>query len=151
MAIAPWLLVALVGCGSSSSSGGGTPDTSDASASGGAPTDASGPPNGTNLDGGSGTPAIVDVASSGGQACAVSADGRLRCWGDNSQGQLGDGSTNPHAVPTDVPGVTGAIAVSAKGSHTCAVVAGGAVVGPASSVGCWARRPRRSLACRNPP
>lgn len=138
--VATLLSISGVGCGSSSPSDNGAPDTSDASSvEGGAATDASadatgasdgttnGATDGTTGDGGSTTSSILDVSSSGGHACAVSADGRLRCWGANNQGQLGDGTTTPHPTPIDVPGITGAIAVSAKANHTCAVVAGGAV------------------------
>lgn len=62
-------------------------------------------------------------------ACAILTDGSLRCWGDNSSGELGDGTTTDSAAPTQVVGLDGGAAakVSAGGSHTCAVSVGGGV------------------------
>jgi hypothetical protein len=60
--------------------------------------------------------------------CAVSSAGALYCWGNNSNGQLGDGSTTNSSSP--VAAVGGALAgvtvsqVSVGENHTCAVSAG---------------------------
>ncbi|MGZ3419884.1 MAG: RCC1 domain-containing protein [Polyangiales bacterium] len=70
---------------------------------------------------------IIDIAATGEFSCAVSSTGRLRCWGDNRQGQLGDGTLMQHATPNDVSGIAGATAVAAAAYHTCAIVTGGAV------------------------
>jgi alpha-tubulin suppressor-like RCC1 family protein len=64
----------------------------------------------------------------GSYTCAVMTSGGVKCWGDNSSGQLGDaktcGSTCPS--PVDVLGLAShASAVSAGGSHTCGIVFGG--------------------------
>ena len=40
-----------------------------------------------------------------GQMCGVSANGRAYCWGANSEGQLGDGTTIDRAIPTLVQSV----------------------------------------------
>ncbi|MBX3191138.1 MAG: hypothetical protein KF819_29345 [Labilithrix sp.] len=75
------------------------------------------------------------IASTFATACALLADGTVRCWGENLAGQLGNGtvdaSTLPHHVPSAVLGVTGAtfLAGSSAG-HFCAIVAGG-------TLKCW--------------
>jgi len=62
--------------------------------------------------------------------CAITPTARVRCWGANFAGQLGDGTQTDRPVPVEVTGITDAIAVSAGAQHTCAVLAGG-------SVRCW--------------
>jgi hypothetical protein len=48
---------------------------------------------------------IVDVATDGNHACALRDDGVVLCWGYNSHGQLGDGTTNASIEPlvVDLP------------------------------------------------
>jgi alpha-tubulin suppressor-like RCC1 family protein len=41
-----------------------------------------------------------DLSPTKEHACALLASGVIRCWGDNSQGETGDGTTNNHARPT---------------------------------------------------
>ncbi len=52
--------------------------------------------------------------------CAVLGDQTVRCWGYNSNGRLGDGTTTNRLTPTAVPGLTGVTQVSAGANHTCA-------------------------------
>src|SRR2546430_2356560 len=58
--------------------------------------------------------------------CGVTPAGTAYCWGSNSVGQLGDGTTNDRSSPVPVPPPTGVsfAAVTAGYSHTCATVAG---------------------------
>ncbi|MFH1437860.1 MAG: hypothetical protein ABIJ56_19285, partial [Pseudomonadota bacterium] len=63
--------------------------------------------------------------------CALTRYGALVCWGANTAGQLGDGSTTRRLLPIDVTGLTsGAAAVSAFRDHTCGLTDAGGVM-------CW--------------
>jgi alpha-tubulin suppressor-like RCC1 family protein len=63
--------------------------------------------------------------------CALLRSGEVECWGANRFGQLGDGRSNDREAPVRVHGLHGAaIAISAGGRHTCAVLARG-------QVECW--------------
>ncbi|HSS41361.1 MAG TPA: Ig-like domain repeat protein [Solirubrobacterales bacterium] len=64
------------------------------------------------------------------QACALLTDGTVKCWGRDTNGQLGDGQHASTSTPVQVKGITNAIAVSAGGFHGCALLADG-------SVECW--------------
>lgn len=62
--------------------------------------------------------------------CALLESGRVACWGDNQQGQLGNGSERPSAVPAWVPGLEGVVEVRSSDAATCARQHTGSVV-------CW--------------
>jgi hypothetical protein len=65
----------------------------------------------------------------GGHTCAV-VNGGVQCWGYNSNGQLGNGSTIDSLVPVHaIAAGSGATSVAAGDFHTCAVVDDG--------VQCW--------------
>jgi hypothetical protein len=55
--------------------------------------------------------------------CVLRASGRVVCAGDNSLGQLGDGTTTPSATPVPL-GLTGVTAIDAAANRTCVVAAG---------------------------
>lgn len=54
-------------------------------------------------------------------ACALDADGHVRCWGDNHSGALGDGTNVDRPRPVEVVELPEAIAIAAGGFHSCAI------------------------------
>ena len=72
----------------------------------------------------------VDVAAGHLHTCAALSDGTVACWGANSYGQLGDGTTMPRSTPRVVSGLDDAVAVAAGDRHSCALKSDG-------SVWCW--------------
>lgn len=73
---------------------------------------------------------VIDVAFGGDHACALLRGGTVRCWGDNSRGQLGDGTRDERTRPTPVMGLTGVTRIFAGERHSCALRGGG-------EVWCW--------------
>lgn len=71
----------------------------------------------------------IDVAAGADHSCAVTAYGKVKCWGLGSSGQLGNGSfsATPVVRPTDVVGISDAVEVVAGDFHTCARLASGLV------------------------
>ncbi len=67
----------------------------------------------------------VDLAVGGGHVCVVNSANRLRCWGQNFRGQLGDGTTTDRFSFELVAGMSDVIAVDAGWGHTCATLASG--------------------------
>src|SRR6185503_10543396 len=52
----------------------------------------------------------------------------VKCWGRNSSGQLGDGTTTNRNTPVHVSGLTNDISAIAAGyDHTCALTTSGGV------------------------
>jgi alpha-tubulin suppressor-like RCC1 family protein len=74
------------------------------------------------------TRTISPITAGGTHTCMRTSAGGVKCWGDNKNGQLGDGSRTPRNSPVDVTGLTkGVEAVEAGLSHTCALTNRGGV------------------------
>ncbi|MCX6047640.1 MAG: hypothetical protein NT075_21285 [Chloroflexi bacterium] len=68
------------------------------------------------------------MVAGNGHTCALLLSGRVKCWGNNSTGQLGNGASGNQMQPTDVTGLTsGMRAVTAGGDNTCALTVGGGI------------------------
>lgn len=75
--------------------------------------------------------AMTAVSAYAGSTCAVTERGRIRCWGDNSDGQLGTGTTDPALVASPATSVASRVTrIAAGDTHACAVALGGGVI-------CW--------------
>ncbi|MEP9414228.1 protein kinase [Gordonia sp. VNQ95] len=69
-----------------------------------------------------------DIATTS-TVCAV-ADGGAYCWGANTHGQIGNGTTDPSNVPTKVRGISDVTAMTTDSAQTCALTRPGDVY-------CW--------------
>ena len=86
---------------------------------------------------------IKDIALGDEHSCVLFESGAVRCWGDNSEGQLGQGSSDNWGMehPKDIPLVTlekEAVAITAGAAHTCVIVDDG-------HVQCWGRNDHGQL------
>lgn len=70
--------------------------------------------------------------------CAILSDKTVRCWGENSSGQLGDGSLIPKYRPVTVFGLTNVEELALGDSHSCARLTSG-------TVKCWGRNSSSAL------
>lgn len=76
-------------------------------------------------------PGLTDVkaiAAGYRHTVALKTNGTLVAWGDNSYGQLGDGTKTDRTTPTTVTGLTGVTAIATGDSHTVALKEDGTVV-----------------------
>lgn len=71
---------------------------------------------------------VQAIALGGPHACAITAQGGVKCWGQNAFGQLGNNSTTNSGTPVDVEGLSSGIQAIALGMyHSCALTISGGV------------------------
>ncbi|MDA8615733.1 putative Ig domain-containing protein, partial [Candidatus Poseidoniales archaeon] len=81
----------------------------------------------------------IDISAGGDHTCAVLDDGSVTCWGGNTYGQLGDGTTTSRTSPTQTLSLgRPAVAVEAGWYFTCALLDNG-------SVSCWGKNNQGQL------
>src|SRR5207249_4507377 len=66
--------------------------------------------------------------------CGVTTDGTAYCWGSNTHGELGDGTTTQQATPVPVAGNLRFATISAGSAHSCGVTTSGDAY-------CWGANP----------
>ncbi len=74
-------------------------------------------------------PAFVQLDGHGQYVCGRTGAGSAYCWGRNTQGQLGDGSTTNRSVPTPVAGSHLFVRIATGTVHSCGIAA--------DAVYCW--------------
>ena len=77
------------------------------------------------------------IAAGIAHTCAITPEGGVQCWGNNSYGQLGDGTNTSSNVPVNVLRIAGGTTIVAGGNHTC-VLAG-------NDVWCWGQNSQGQL------
>lgn len=68
---------------------------------------------------------LQSISAGSMHTCGLTQDGAAYCWGWNSVGQLGDGSTTPHSEPTKISGYLEFASLSSGLAHTCGLVTDG--------------------------
>src|SRR6478609_7486792 len=68
------------------------------------------------------------LAAGSAHTCTIATGGGVQCWGSNSYGQLGNGTTIDSPMPVNVSGLASGVSALAAGDvHTCALTNSGGV------------------------
>jgi YD repeat-containing protein len=63
---------------------------------------------------------VVALAAGANHSLVARTDSTIWDWGENDDGELGNGTTTPHTAPAQVAGVSGAIVLAAGADHSLA-------------------------------
>jgi alpha-tubulin suppressor-like RCC1 family protein len=77
-----------------------------------------------------GISSAIQVSVGARHTCALLSNAHVDCWGDNSKGELGNGTETNSDVPVEVTGISSAIQVSSGNGQTCALLSN-------AHVDCW--------------
>jgi len=77
----------------------------------------------TSPGGVAGLAGVVEVASGLVFSCARLSDQTIKCWGRNTEGEIGDGTTADKFSPTSVSGISTATSLTAGGVSACSILA----------------------------
>jgi alpha-tubulin suppressor-like RCC1 family protein len=69
----------------------------------------------------------IGVAAGAAHSCAILSGGTVQCWGLNTSGQLGDGTTGGSTTPVAVVGLSNVTQIVARDRRTYALLADGTV------------------------
>ena len=75
---------------------------------------------------------LIAVSAGPTHSCALERAGSVYCWGRNTRGQLGDGTTTTRSEPAFVLTDVGFTAIAVGSEHTCAIAQAG-------NAYCWGR------------
>jgi alpha-tubulin suppressor-like RCC1 family protein len=77
------------------------------------------------------------IAAGIAHTCSITPEGGVQCWGNNTYGQLGDGTNKASNIPVKVAGISGGTTIVAGGNHTCVLTGG--------TVWCWGQNAQGQL------
>lgn len=81
------------------------------------------------------------MTTGGHHSCALLTDRKVKCWGNNNRGQVGDGTITNRLVPTEIADLVNVISITAGNSHSCAIVE----VSGNKIVKCWGANTKGQL------